>query len=570
MIPDTPRVRVIFDIIQTASPAIPMGVSGAIIPNANFTAQLLSYIGGVMNLEDLGKNRTRVEVSIELLPGCNIDQRLLLIEKPSQILEKQFSNIRFSNEPTLEDLSGFITQLKGVKMILHAHEKSIFAKHLTSCLTSWNTDISHVPVLGYADDDNDSSNMGSDSESSTVAENTMHSILSPNSNRPSSKVPSPAIEEDHIHSIPPTFILIDDDVLTLEKKLREFRNQPSPPPAVLQQQQRRHRRSKSRNHGELLNGTVAVVFFTCLSNYKRVRDIVHWISTLDLPPNMPRVVVVPKPAGPRRFLTALHTAWNNAIVEPQFIPIATSPLSPFVGLNHGSPINLQDINSASSVTPGGTTLMTPHDPNARFSPGRRNIRVNSPLGLEVEKGNYFFDPVSINTNRSPATPLQNPPGTPNEIKRRSRSHSNTFATPSGTRRNMMDLSLSQASPVKPTPVQELDQPFNNPGGMDSIRPLGNTIDANINSMEPLVLSAPPPPPPAIIDAKPNEIIESTDIKPTPTAAKPKQKLTFIISNRKRKEKSKKSDKPSPPITVLIVEGKTMKWCYTHIYTNLFK
>ncbi|KAI8048246.1 hypothetical protein BDF21DRAFT_203667 [Thamnidium elegans] len=635
-IPETPKVKVIFDIIQTASPAIPIGVSAAIIPNANFTAQLLSYIGGEMKLEDLGKNQTRVEISLELFPGCNSDQRLLLIEKPSQILEKQLSNIRFSNEPTLEDLTGFIAQLKGVKMILHGPEKSIFAKHLTSCLTSWNTDISHVPVLSYADDDYDSSSTNAasascDSEVSfntATTENTIHSVLSPASNRSinsisntatGSKVPSPAIEEDHIHSIPPTFILIDDDVLTLEKKLREFRDQPQITPAV-QQQHRRHRRSKSRNNGDVLHSTVAVVFFTSLTNYRRVRDIIHWISTLDLPPYMPRVVVVPKPAGPRRFLTALHTAWNNAIVEPQFIPIATSPLSPFVGQHQHLSPGLQDLGSTGSVTPGGSVngpLMTPHDPNARYSPGRRTMmsgmRVHSPSGLtmESEKGNYFFDPTSnaaINRPTNNTTPAQlnsspllagsasipqtnngglHTPGggvggitlVPQEMKRRLRSHSNSFLTPNSTRRNMVDLAQS-ATPKKPTPVQEEEEDItsSNTSSMDSTSlPLvGSSTDssksnASIDSTRSIptsvpTLAAPAPFAAAAADAvvanakakvlevtEPNAPSVTTTPTPLTVPTKPKSKFSFRISNRKRKERSNAPDKPSPPIKVLIVE-----------------
>ncbi|GAA5805611.1 hypothetical protein HPULCUR_011131 [Helicostylum pulchrum] len=658
-IPETPKIKVVFDIIQTASPAIPIGVSAAVIPNANFTAQLLSYIGGEMKLEDLGKNQTRVEISLELLPGCNSDQRLLLIEKPSQILEKQLSNIRFSNEPTLEDLTGFIAQLKGVKMILHGPEKSIFAKHLTSCLTSWNTDISHVPVLSYADDDYDSSSTNAastsyDSEASSstvVTDNTIHSVFSPASNRSinststnitGSKVPSPAIEEDHIHSIPPTFILIDDDVLTLEKKLREFRDQPQITPAVLQHQHRRHRRSKSRNNGDVLHGTIAVVFFTSLTNYRRVRDIIHWISTLNLPPYMPRVVVVPKPAGPRRFLTALHTAWNNAIVEPQFIPIATSPLSPFVSQHQHLSPGLQDLGSNGTVTPGGGSgggggggngpLMTPHDPNARYSPGRRAVmtgmRVHSPSGLamESEKGNYFFDPNSnatinrpTNNNTAPvqlnlspllAGPTSIPPQTtnngglhtpgngggnggitlvPQEMKRRLRSHSNSFITPnSSTRRNMVDLA-QPSSPKKPTPVQEEEEDISssNTSSMDSTTlPLaGSSMDsststnASLGSTRSIPTSVPPLAAPApfaaaaadavVADAK-AKVLEATEANaasattattttatPVPAVVvpttKPKSKFSFRISNRKRKERSNAPDKPSPPIKVLIVE-----------------
>ena len=40
---------------------------------------------------------------------------------------------------------------------------------------------------------------------------------------------------------------------------------------------------------------------------------------------MPEVIVIPKPAGPRRVLTALHTAVTKPIVDPFFAPIATSP-----------------------------------------------------------------------------------------------------------------------------------------------------------------------------------------------------------------------------------------------------
>ncbi|GAN09399.1 response regulator mcs4 [Mucor ambiguus] len=539
-IPETPKVRVTFDIVQIASPAIPAGLSsGALIPNANLTARLLDYIGGKMELEDLGKNKTRVEVSLELYPGCNSDQKLLLIEKPSQVLEKQLSNIRFSNEPTLEDLSMFINNLKGVKIILHAPERSIFAKHLTSCLTSWNTDISHLPVLmAYTGDEEEilrqnDSVFGSDSEVSSVGSQqqyqppiktpfeTIQASLFPASNRSigsdiSKKVPSPAIEEDHIHSIPPTFILIDDDIMTLEKKLREFRDKPVVPGTEKHHQHhasqfRRHRRSKSRQGGTAENlsvyGTVAVVFFTSLTNYKRVRDIIHWFSSLSQAPYMPRVVVVPKPAGPRRFLTALHTAWNNAIVEPQFIPIATSPLSPFApsigsmsSLYHhphhspAEPGSNSTTGTNTAITPGiGTQppLMTPHDMN-RFSPGRRTVSttrgLHSPsnLQMEAEKTNYFFDPsrptgpnVPAKLNTSPlltavnntnmiSSPVSNPPlatpgsanggtagsvssnssagsnATPSEIKRRLRSHSSTFMAPSG-RRTLVDLSLSPTS-----------------------------------------------------------------------------------------------------------------------------
>lgn len=39
-------------------------------------------------------------------------------------------------------------------------------------------------------------------------------------------------------------------------------------------------------------------------------------------------MVIPKPVGPRRFLTALHTVVARPIIDPYFTPIATSPRSP--------------------------------------------------------------------------------------------------------------------------------------------------------------------------------------------------------------------------------------------------
>jgi hypothetical protein len=644
-----------------------------------------------MELEDLSKNKTRVEISFELFPGSSNEQKLLFIDKPSQILEKQLASFRFSNEPTLDDLTAFIAMLKGVKLILHAPEKSIFAKHLTSCLTSWNTDISHLPVLSYADDETPDSAttsdpttaIGSDSDTTSVSSQQPSSVdiqqsrITPPINRAlnvnnDKKVPSPAIEEDHIHSIPPAFILIDDDILTLERKLREFREKPLVPPAqVLQQQQhhqqqRRHRRSKSRtsDNAMMLQGvTVAVVFFISLANYKRVRDIIQWFNTTNIPTvYVPRVVVVPKPAGPRRFLTALHTAWNNAVVEPQFIPIATSPLSPFIGTNHyfASPSTEPGSANPLLATPG--PIMTPHDIN-RFSPRRAPRGIHSPGGLQVEseKSNYFFDPATrantpttvsggatsaaaVKTSpmlsavanqqvgiSSPATniPLLNNNGsgistpgatcgsnssagssvsstnpTPNEIKRRLRSHSNTFGTNnngSSSRRTLVDLSISQAPPttttntmVSPPSTAAKQQGVDENEEINSILSpasllKGNGIHINVqtdethdstmnssasateSSSESLLSPLQRQSTKKGISAAPStETLKGIDTKKTPSTPldtkpstppaktappvklKTEFKNNFKISNRKRKEK--RYIKQSPPITVLIVEG----------------
>ena len=495
-ITESPKVRVIFDIIQTASPAIPAGISTSVplIPNANFTEQLIRYIGGTLIIQGSEKNKIRVQVTMDVFPGGSGDQRLILIEKPSQILEKQLENIRFSNEPTLNDLTQFISNLKGVRLVLHAPEKSAFAKHLTSSLTHWNTDISHIPISSTYISDGERLNL------SPTPQRTMSS---------SSKVPSPVTEEDHIHSIPPAFILIDDDIMILENKLREFRDQPPI--------HRRSRKSKSRpSENVLFQGTtIAIIYFTSLSNYKRVRDTIQWFSTMPSPTYMPRVVVVPKPAGPRRFLTALHTAWINAVVEPHFIPIATSPLSPFVARTAltPSPGGQTDSSSGSFVTPGA--FFTPHE---RLSPGRK-MRLHSPNYVDVDRGNYFT-PRNTSTNGNHNASITSPLGVvtnANEAttQRRARAHSNA-------RKALIELTK--------TPSPQSENRITAPIIEDKSSGDQNKKEDGIKSKE-------------------------DEIKQT---AKPK--MNFNISNRKRKEKnnSKSSAKMSPPITVLIVEGRTRK------------
>ncbi|KAI8989480.1 hypothetical protein BDB01DRAFT_782034 [Pilobolus umbonatus] len=578
-IPDSPKVKVIFDILQLVSPAIPDGISAASIPNANLTAQLLKYVDGHMELEDVSKNKTRIKLSLELLLGSENDQRLLMIEKPSQILEKHLSNIQFSSEPTLEELSKFIVKLKGVKMILHAPEKSVFAKHLTSCLTSWNTDISHVPVLGCMDLDDEGSSCAdtatvstSDSDTSTRSQpinptTEVNPFLtashrSYSSNMSSNKIPSSATEEDNIHAIPPAFILIDDDLLTLEQKLMSLRDQLPAPSAILHQhQQRRHRRSKSRSgfNESFMHGTVAIIFFASLANFKKVRDTSQWFSNLQQSRYMPRVVVVPKPAGPRRFLTALHTAWINAIVEPQFLPIATSPLSPFTTKSGGTNTPSSQLSAQQEVldsplnTPGG--ILPPHDVN-RFSPGRRmnaitntasrtNLHSPSSLQLDGEKGNYFFDPNHTLPNHLSGHTLTHPTPnkipTPTAISTNNSPNLNSSNMASSTINSINALNaengIANASTLMKRRTPASSDPSDNPSVVPPVE--NEVVDPSTKaSHKPHFMEG-------------TNVSESID-KKNDDVPKSKSKFSFKIRNRKRKERSQ-SDKQSPPITVLIVE-----------------
>lgn len=474
---DPSKLDIIFYITHSSSPAI-RNASAALLPNANLTSQLLSYINGSCSVDTDTDNQTRFEFSFRLDCGKK-DSKIFLTEDTNILLKNHYANIKFSNEPSLKDLNKFIENLKGLKMVLHAPEQSIFAKHMTSCLASWNTDISHVPVTPR------------NVEPSVVAS---EPDVRPIPTTP--PVPSPAIEEEHIHSIPPSFILIDDDIATLENKLGEFRTQPPASANVLQQAhhgRRNHYYQPSKKTNFFHQGTTAIIHFTSLSNYKAVRETIQCYAFLPSrdPFSMPRVVVVPKPAGPRRFLTALHTAWNNSVVEPHFSAIATSPSSPMPPMI--SMLVQREIAAATS------NVTSPNDVPPRLSPGNETV---SP-GRRRPLSGIFSPPTGDNYFSS-----QQP-------RRRS------------TNTNEIDYSKPEPEIVLalPAPCTELSQPL----------PDTTTV------VVPDVISPP-------------------IVPEVPTL---KKKLGRTMSNFKLHKKKRKdrgvpfADVVSPPINVLIVEGKNL-------------
>ncbi|KAI8646286.1 hypothetical protein BD408DRAFT_410507 [Parasitella parasitica] len=391
---DAQQCKITFYITHTSSPAI-RNASAALLPNANLTAQLLQYINADCAVDqDTDMNQTRFEISFDLARGSKKDiDNKMFFTKESYLLKSHYANVKFANEPSLRDLEQFIENLKGLKMVLHAPEQSIFAKHLTSCLASWNTDISHVPVANRNSaptaaetaTDASSSSPGSSAASTPLVAEAANDVLStPVAPRQPSTppVPSPAIEEEHIHSIPPAFILIDDDIGTLESKLAEFRSQPAASANVLQAHHgvrraahhhhphHHYKKSTSTPQNFFHQGTTAIIHFTSLTKYKAVRDIIQCYALLPFrdPFSMPRVVVVPKPAGPRRFLTALHTAWHNSVVEPHFSAIATSPSSPMPPVI-SMLVQREIATAAAAAAPSEVNnRVSPND----ISPGRRN------------------------------------------------------------------------------------------------------------------------------------------------------------------------------------------------------
>ncbi|KAI7870623.1 hypothetical protein BDF14DRAFT_1771841 [Spinellus fusiger] len=600
VVSDAPKFKVTFDIIHTASPAIPVGLSATLLPNANFTTQLIQYIKCNMVVEDMGKNKTRFVIQLEADAGHKHTTK-----KP---LGKPLTSIPCSHEPTLKELTHFIRQLKGVKLVLYAAKQSMFAKHLTSSLASWNTDISHIPTHVW---DEDSQQLKQEEVSSQSSQSSMHTAQSSfsvgsqcsnaffNSQRTSNQtqVPSPALEEDNIRAIPPAFILIDDDVATLKARLYELYTQPLPFSPTLQLHTQGRRKHKPQTPNSLHQKTTAIIFFTSLYNYKHVRDILRrLIPSYQTSVSIPRVVVVPKPAGPRRFLTALHTAWSNAMVEPQFMPIATSPshllTSPVLSGTNGSAVATStpgpesvdngeaslgisisagtDINTtAGTNTPGGMMDLTNFNtiassrvktspatgPEVFSSPFRddsiatdlssrhkaNNGFYTSPSGLAAEtifeKGNYFFDPIR--------TPSAMTPGSPSNRH----THSQNSAFLSSNRHPLNDQTiLPEFIAVQGSPYGQLS-----PGGS----PFKQAIHAMENQGMPIV-----PIEDTVLDNG-NAVLMSPDVSDSTRTVQAvqekgkettKKSMRFKISHRKKKEKDKSaSGVSSPPINVLIVE-----------------
>ncbi|KAF9488097.1 hypothetical protein BDN71DRAFT_1403770 [Pleurotus eryngii] len=240
-------------------------------------------------------------------------------------------------EPSIEQLAAFAETLRGKKGSLYASSKGSFAHHFTSYLTAWGMDVSHVSA------DTAEEEVTRVNEQPAV---TGHAVIAPS---PQSPVYGPQLEGYDMNGVaeksdvPLSFIFIDDDVCVLKERLQSLRTEQRfnltlkkrPPLAPL------HRRSTPQLHRPETETPfkpkppVVIVHFTSLSKFKIVKDLIQcMVSSYNGSTSpIPEVMVIPKPAGPRRLLTALHMAVTKPIVDPFFVPIATSPMTPGMHLS---------------------------------------------------------------------------------------------------------------------------------------------------------------------------------------------------------------------------------------------
>lgn len=391
-------------------------------PEPNFDSmlfrRLLLRCGASLSSEvpdDITSRRT-YEVKLELQRGSPdaITAKSSVMSEPSQAL---LSGVRLGTEPSLEELAQFAETLRGKKVTLYASTASSFAHHLTSYLTAWGLDVSHIS----SEADADGSSSANEAPAPPYRERGSQEPRVPSANGTPRLAPSLS------------FVMIDDDVSVLRERLRKFRAE-QPIPLSLHSRKRpslaAHHRPKSSPQVARTLGfgsqappqqtPVVVVHFTSLANYKLVKEIIQCdLASHSYPACPPEVMIIPKPAGPRRFLTALHTAITKPIVDPFFAPIATSPLSP--GL-HSSPFF--NLPQTSPKSPSSRPSNSSRSNSERSSRSARDSTTEhhphappSPLGLS-DNMEYFPEtqsPVRLGQTPSSGLVISSPDGQPTGI-----------------------------------------------------------------------------------------------------------------------------------------------------------
>lgn len=414
--------------------------------------RLLRHITASLHVDPSSRDSTHsrtYEMTAMLAPGepSVVNPTVTVSSEDAAVLG--YPDIHIANEPSLEELLHFADTLRGKSVTLHSSSKGSFAHHLSSYLTAWGMDVSHMST--ETDANGEYELVGEVSEPSApplpVLDLPSPSIAGP----PSSTSPSSTR-----HTGSPAFILIDDDVGVLRNRLQKIRIEQAYP-LHLQARKRpslaTHHRPRSSPQVARVMGlvnansnpppatSVVIVHFTSLAQFKMVKDVVQTILTPSQGSSLriPEVIVIPKPAGPRRFLTALHTAVTRPVVDPFFIPTATSPMSP--GLHSISPFFSLAGAPRSPGTRSSASIRTSSDRSARspkdfLSETMAAHPPPSPLG-QSDNMEYFSD-AAVKLGTSPATGLliQSPDGQPTGI----------FFHPK-----------PRAGPVPPTPNMERDR-----------------------------------------------------------------------------------------------------------------
>lgn len=559
-----------------------------------------------------GMPRRAYMLSVLLPRGKPITEPAIL-SKEEQEVRQPFSSHLLAREPTLNELSEFAESLRGRKVFIHANLSSVFARHLTSYLASWGMDISHLPTDGDEADKmkdlaakRDSAYTGS----MGVLDGSTSSAETPYSVKP---IGMTAVQPGH-------FVIVDDDIAVLRRELARIRAGLLPIPFKPRLSKRPTMTSRTRSSPSVRQvpprspGAV-LIHFTSLANYNRVKDV---IASFVGAPGLtnaetyvqPEVMVIPKPVGPRRFLTALHTAVKQPMVDPFFSPIATSPRSPGGGYFGGlrTPTEresgffdsvAEEPHEEADPRPDYGTVQKARSPLGEFPPSAAQIvRTNQGLHLSLPTPNeivttpapeYFSGASKSPSSGASGIVMQSPDGRPFgmffEPPIKNERRGSTHRTPSDSIRRKQANRRASAS----------DEPFSSPStalpprrsstistaGNEEHRssPIANVTDrpthSRVNSRRKNNLPATEEPILAVGRAKGRERSEtvtkggdSGSRKGTPAASPRTEEKKELERGEKAvmpksvapltapAKKNAKVDVVVPPINVLIVEGKS--------------
>jgi len=505
-------------------------------------------------------------------------------------------------EPSLEQLASFGESLKGKRVTLYASADGSFAHHLTIYLMAWGMDVTHVSPEGQVDGLVDPPTPSPYEPRSPYSPSAGGLLESGFSFGASGKVDAQAGSQS------PSFIFIDDDIDILKDRIQSLSlNQHPQPPASFGSRKRPslsvHHRPRSSpqlvrlmglNNAYKQSARVVIMHFTSLGNYKLLKDVMQSImaSYATTGSLLPEVMIIPKPAGPRRFLTALHTAVTKPTVDPFFLPIATSPVSPGAPLStgsptseHGSPNNNGGSPQSQSPTPKHSSR--PHgsrsnsDRSARSGDNvNKSLASVLPSPLALPDNVEYFSAATQRLGSSPSSGLviQSPDGQPAGIYFHPRSKTSRTASSQSMERDRGQLSIPNprrastsrtasgckkddpltVSSVLPMADNEITfSPFSSGKQLSSMSALSREIQSQIS---PSILS---PVPRKLSNA--SRRASSPSMSPpdaTPSrrglgkrpAAESKDSLAYLAPSKQRGKVLASDTNVVPPISVLIVDG----------------
>ena len=291
-------------------------------------------------------------------------------------------------DPSTEQLLVFGETLKGRKVTLYARSDSAFARHMTSYITAWGMDVNCVFSDGRSE-------RSTNEEAPTPVRESWFSTpgasAMPNPEVATSISSSKSFGSDNTSHL--SFIFIDDNTGVLRECMQALRAERHPQNfnACIRPSLNRSRSSpqlaRVLGQSATLHATSVVVFhFTSLANYKVTKDVIQsMMPTHGSTARFPEVMIIPKPVGPRRFLTAMHTAVTRPTIDPFFFPTAISPGTPNVQSSGSSFLPPSD-SRTNQTTQTGPSL------NRATQSLFASLPSPSPLAIPDYNNEYFPDP----------------------------------------------------------------------------------------------------------------------------------------------------------------------------------